>query len=190
MTHAPEQTLSPPAQLQLFPPPLQQTPLLQLPHPPLPHAPQLFLSVSRLLHAVPHCVVVDPEQERPQTPPEQVAEPVPEVGPLQAWPHEPQLLVSVLSLTQTPLQSAFPEGHWHTPLVHVPPEHVIPHPPQLLLSVNVLVHAPLQTFCPAAQQTLDTHDLPAPQAFPQAPQLLLSLVVSTHAPPHWVGVLP
>jgi hypothetical protein len=82
-THAPEQRLSPKAQLQLFPLLLQQTPLLHEPHPAKKHAPQLFGSVCRFAHPKPHCVVVDPEQERPQTPLEHVAEPVPKRGPQQ-----------------------------------------------------------------------------------------------------------
>lgn len=116
------------------------------------------MSVRRFAHPQPQLVGVDAEHVKPQIPLEQTAEPLPKRGPEQWLPQKPQLLVSVLSLTQTPLQAVCPLGHLHNPLVHVPPEQVVPQPPQLLLSVNVFVQAPLQTVWPAEQHRPETHD--------------------------------
>jgi hypothetical protein len=44
----------------------------------------------------------------PHTPPEHAAEPLPEVGPAQTFPHEPQLMENVDVLTQTPPQLVCP----------------------------------------------------------------------------------
>jgi hypothetical protein len=92
LTHAPLHAESPAP---------QQTPFvhaLPLPHT-VPQAPQLLLSVLVFTHLVPHFVGVPPEQVIAHAPLEQLAEPVPEVGPAHAVPQLPQLLVFVLRST-------------------------------------------------------------------------------------------
>jgi hypothetical protein len=56
--------------------------------------------------------------------------------PRHGLPHEPQLELSVLVLTHTPLHIVSPVGQAHDPLTHVwPLAHDMPHDPQLELSV-------------------------------------------------------
>jgi hypothetical protein len=110
----------------------------------LPQAPQLLLSVRTLRQLEPHSVEVAPEQVIVHTPALHVADPPPWPGPGHTWPHEPQLFVSALSLTQAPLQIVVPAGHWHDPPMHrAPPVQMLPQAPQLLVSELSLTHVPL-----------------------------------------------
>jgi hypothetical protein len=59
------------------------------------HPPQLLLSVCVFTHVVPHRFGVGDAQLIPQLAPLHVPEPVPAVGPGHAFPHMPQLLLSV-----------------------------------------------------------------------------------------------
>ena len=118
----------------------------------LPQAPQLNGSLLVLLHVVPlQRLGVGFVHVSPHTPKMQVVAPVPDAGAEHLLPHAPQLLVSVNSLTHTPLHNVSPKGHTHNPSRHAPPVHVLPHPPQLLVSVSVLTHEPLQAVCPKEQ---------------------------------------
>ena len=70
----------------------------------------------------------------------------------QTCPHPPQLLGSLLGLTQAPLQMISLAGQLHTPLWQLAPVgHTWPHMPQLLGSLDVLVQALPQTTCLAGQ---------------------------------------
>ena len=94
-----------------------------------PHAPQLVGSVVRLvsqpLAGLPSQSAKPALQVPPQTPLVQVATPLEKAG--QTWPHVPQLLTSLCSLTHMPLQQCWPEGqspevpHVQEPLTHVSP---------------------------------------------------------------------
>lgn len=58
-----------------------------------------------------------------------------------AWPHVPQLELSVIVSTQTLLQSVIPPEHWQVLFVQLdPPEHTLLHWPQLLSSMLVSTH--------------------------------------------------
>ena len=57
----------------------------------------------------------------------------------QTLPQAPQLLLSVVVVTQRPAQSVWPEGHWQRPAEHTwPVGHTIPQAPQLTASVEGL----------------------------------------------------
>ena len=57
-------------------------------------------------------------------------------GALQAVPHLPQLVLLVLRLTHSPLQSDKPVGHVHIPFTQlVPPWQALPQDPQSRLLV-------------------------------------------------------
>jgi hypothetical protein len=87
---------------------------------------------------VPEQVVEGALQTVPHVPPAQT------VPVVHAFPHLPQLLLSVVVLVQAPLQNVCVPGHVQLLLVHdSPPPHTVPQVPQLLLSVAVLVHVPL-----------------------------------------------
>jgi hypothetical protein len=59
-------------------------------------------------------------------------------------PQEPQLLLSVLGLTQVPLQTMSPEAHLQTPCWQLAPFwHTLPQEPQLWASVLRLTQLPL-----------------------------------------------
>jgi hypothetical protein len=111
--------------------------------------------------------------------------------PVHAFPHAPQLLLSVCVLTHAPLQNVAPVvAQAQAPFWQVaPPEplHVVPHPPQLALSLFKLTHAPLQSVrfpvhmaahLPRLQTTCPP-DGPE-HALLHAPQLLRLDAISTH----------
>src|SRR5437762_10228780 len=110
-------------------------------------------------------------QDSEQAPETQVCEAV------HTWPHAPQLLTSLFSLTHAPAQSVVPGVvHWHDPPVHaVPVPQTVPHAPQLLLSVCSLTHADPQSAVPDGH----THDpleqsCPGIHEWPHEPQLFTS----------------
>jgi len=112
---------------------------------------------------------------------------------LQWLPQAPQLLTSVLRLTQVPLQAVWPEGHWlkHWPAwQEVPDAHTLLHAPQLLLSLLRFTQLPEQMVWPVGQEVVQmpfTQALPEGQATPQSPQFRLSLPVLTQRFPHTVS---
>jgi hypothetical protein len=63
----------------------------------------------------------------------------------QVRPQLPQLLMSVASARQVPLQQVWPEPH------------TAPQLPQLLALLRMSTHAPLQQFWPLAQSLLLSH---------------------------------
>lgn len=120
------------------------------------HRPQWVLS-NCVFTQIPAHSVCDGEQAH--RPPEQVC------PPEHTLPQAPQLLALVCKLTQAPLHSAWPLGHWHCPVVRLqacPPEQlpqssVVPQvssDPQILpwaaqvVGVQIwhmpLMHCPLQ----------------------------------------------
>jgi len=111
---------------------------------------------------------------------------------LQWLPQAPQLLTSVLRLTQVPLQAVWPEGHWlkHWPAwQEVPDAHTLLHAPQLLLSLVRFTQLPVQLVWPVPQVTRHCppeHAVPEGHCPPQAPQLLLSLLRFTQLPEQMV----
>jgi len=104
--------------------------------------------------------------------------------PGQTLPQPPQLLFSVLVLTQLPLQKVCPAGHAHTLFVQVRPlVQTVPQVPQLLLSFAVVRQTPLQSVCPLGQlHTPFWQVRPPVQAVPQpeVPQKAASVRVSRH----------
>jgi hypothetical protein len=107
---------------------------------------------------------------------------------VQALPHAPQLLESVLRLAQVPPHCVCWVGH--PPLdVQAPatqtswPPHALPQEPQFWKLICVSTQRPLQSCVPAGQVQDPCEQIcPAPQFVPQPPQLAVSLCVSTHAP--------
>ncbi len=137
--------------------------------------------------------MVEPAAQAPA-----VHDPLTHVDPaVQGVPQPPQLLLSVCSLTQAPLQSMYPLLHVnvHALLTHravalaTLVEHAFPHEPQSLALLVASTHVPPQSFGVATGQP-ETHVdfehtgmLPLhAYAEPQPPQLLASVVKSTHAP--------
>jgi hypothetical protein len=119
-----------------------------------------------------------PPLGQPQTPPLQFWPPV------QAWPHWPQLALSMLRFLQTPGgQSVKPVGQPPPPPPQAPFEQVapleqtLPQLPQLFGSVRVLVQpVPVQKVWPFAHlQTWLVQVVPAGQTLPHLPQLFGSL---------------
>lgn len=107
-------------------------------------------------------------------------------------PQPPQLLGSLPTETQRPLQNEEPGGQAQVPLVQVVPMgQTTPHTPQLALSLLVLVHTPLQLTWPGGQvvvHTRATQAAPGAQARPHWPQLRGSFATSTQEPSgHWVN---
>jgi hypothetical protein len=112
-------------------------------------------------------------------------------------PQPPQLLLSVSSLTHTPLHSEYPALQAN---VHAPPWHcavalatlvvqALPHPPQFAPFVVVSTQVPPQIsgVDPGHRETqveAEHAGVPLGQAMPQLPQLPGSLVRSTHLFPH------
>ena len=72
-----------------------------------------------------------------------------------AWPHVPQLLTSVLSLTHVPEQrvvgEAHVDAHVPAPLQLVPTPQTLVHDPQWLLSLASLTQVEPQRVSPAPQ---------------------------------------
>jgi hypothetical protein len=120
------------------------------------------------------------------------------VPPVHPLPHDPQLLSSVCSFTQSPLHNVYvvvrellqlmPQA---PPLLHVaePLEggagHAVHEVPQLLGDV-LLSQVPPQLCVPLAQHLPSEHEDPLPQTAPQPPQLWLSVNRSGHEEPHSV----
>jgi hypothetical protein len=105
----------------------------------------------------------------------QVQVPFTQLSPVaQAFPQEPQLLVSVWVLVQVPPQfcSGDEQVALQLPLTqYCPFPHVLPHDPQLLASVCVLVQLPPQLVSPATQPQTEFSQTPLAQKLPQLPQL-------------------
>jgi len=103
-----------------------------------------------------------------------------------AFPHEPQLLLSLLRSRQVlPPQVAVPLGHAQVPPAQTIPDFVqsFPQLPQLLSSVFVLTHALPHSVVPAPQTHWPLeHTMPGPQTVEQLPQWYESLERSAHVP--------
>jgi hypothetical protein len=176
--HELPQSVSPVAQLQLFPPALQHEPFEQLPQGPLPQAPQLFVSVQRFLQPVPEQYVL-PAVAHEQVPLEHTAS-----DEAHALPQPPQLFLSEVSSTHAPEQQLWPAAH------------LAPQAPQLFTSLDVFMHAVPQTVAVAPEHMIP-HDPPEQLAAPvpavgpehlcpHAPQLFASVPSFTHEPLHVV----
>jgi hypothetical protein len=146
----------------------------------------LALSVRVFTHRDPQISSPVPAQEAAHRPAVQnLAEPE------QVVPQPPQLLGSFAWLVQAApppqwplvqvdesLQSTWPVGQVHTPLLQeAPGSQMFPQPPQFVLSVSMFTHRAPQTACPAPAH--EAEQLPARQYFaeseqavPQAPQCL------------------
>ena len=94
-------------------------------------------------------------------------------GSTQTLLQVPQLLLSVLRLTQAPLQTVVPVGQVQTPAEQPAPlAQTCPQAPQLFTSDAVLTQVPPQLTRPVGHvQAPATHAAPAGQTRPQAPQL-------------------
>jgi hypothetical protein len=126
-----------------------------------------------------------------------------------AFPHPPQLLLSVCSLTQAPPHNERPPLQPQAPHWQVLPQVCVPLVSQLCVALGA--HAPwpehadhadqvppvhVRVSVPQLPQACDAaplhphepfaHEEPLGHAFPQVPQLLLSVCLLTHAPPHAV----
>jgi hypothetical protein len=106
-----------------------------------------------------------------------------------AFPHEPQLELSLLVFTHVPGELAVapqtcPLEHAHVPELQVAPEaHTCPHEPQLL--VSLATHAPPHESRPLLHMhdPVDESQLsPGAHAWPHEPQLAASCI--TQLPPH------
>lgn len=65
--------------------------------------------------------------------------------PPHAWPHAPQLLLSVIVFVHAPEQYVVPDEHVQTPALQaLPPVQATPQAPQLELLVWRLTQTPLQ----------------------------------------------
>lgn len=141
----------------------------------VPQAAQLFGSLVVSTHAPEQFVGVLPEQ--PLTHVELAQAGVP-ASALQACPHDPQLPLSVVVLTQAPLQSVYPLLHakpqappeqvtWAlaTFVVHLFPQAAVP---QFSGSVCLSTHAPPHRDCPDGQP--ETHAAAPPASAPDAEQ--------------------
>jgi hypothetical protein len=169
----------------------------------VPHEPQLRLSVCVSTHAVvllPNVVELHAVPPSPQTIPLSVppSEP-PHVPPeqvwllLQAFPHLPQLLLSVCVLVQVDPHCVSPAPQAHMPPLHVPPcAHWFPQLPQLKASVCKSTHellqlvsvAPEELVVQLAEQVPPLHAGVPPSAWqtlPQRPQLFVSFSTEVHA---------
>ena len=103
--------------------------------------------------------------------------------PRHTLPQDPQLAESVVVSTHAPLQSVWPAGQSHVPLVHEPLAHAWPHAPQLFGSVVVSTHAPLQSVCPIGQEQMpSSHHCGSGHTLPHEPQFLRSSERKTHSP--------
>jgi hypothetical protein len=152
----------------------------------LPQLPQFCVLVERSTHWLPHLV-------SPPLQPDALHAPAEHASPFgHLLPHEPQLLLSTLVLTQIPLHRVWPAGQPHEPCKQVwPLVQATPHAPQLASSDCRSTHALLQLVSPvpqdAAHAPLLQTGVEPEQLVPQEPQFCGSLVVSTHAPPHDVS---
>jgi hypothetical protein len=105
-------------------------------------APQCWLSC--VWHVPPHSTLPVAQIVITQIPPLHIC-PAPH-----AWPHEPQLALSLAVGMQVPPQFIWPAGHTHTPPVHVA---VAGHAEQVAPQLVTLngTHAPPLRHCPAGQ---------------------------------------
>jgi hypothetical protein len=146
-------------------------------------------------HAPPHKCWPVGHVPVPQTPALHVA--VPPIGAVHPLPQPPQLLMSFVSLTHTPLHTLCPDAqHMEGPAAGavqvVPVPHLLPQLPQLLGSLARLEHEPLHTVGAEAAQHTEAPVAPAVQVepaahlVPHAPQLLGSVTRLTQTPPQLV----
>lgn len=122
----------------------------------------------------------------------------------QAWPQDPQLLLSVRVSAHVPPQHACPAAsHGTPPQVQAPATQVspaaqaCPHDPQFSGSFEVSRHVEtpfaVQQSYPAGQPAISQSvhlpftQLPDGQSFPHSPQFAGSFEVSRHVPPQQVG---
>jgi hypothetical protein len=116
------------------------------------HDPQFFGSLVVSTHDEPQILSAVTVHEGTQVPLEQ-DDVAPLTAVVHAFPHDPQLVLSVCVLTHAPLHAFCPVGHWlpQTPAEHtgVAPVTVVvqtvPHPPQLWMSLFGSTHAVPQT---------------------------------------------
>ena len=117
----------------------------------------------------------------------------------QAWPHMPQLTLSVRGSTHRAPHSRLGAAHTEasvvvsgrqSPMRHAKPApQVTPQAPQLAGSYCAFTQRPLQLICVAVQapaQAPPVQTWPAAQVVPQAPQLATLVLVSTQRSPHRV----
>jgi hypothetical protein len=107
-----------------------------------------------------------------------------DVAPEHTFPQLPQLRF-VVTLVQTPLQSALPAGHLHAPPTQLAPDgQALPHAPQLVLLVIVSTHdVPHCVSDPHPDEHMPAlHTCPVLHTCPHIPQLPASEDVGTHAP--------
>lgn len=170
--------------------PLQTRPLVQrqLPAPQyspgrhaIPHAPQLYSSVK----LVRHC----PRQSVPNW--HLHAELVQSWSKRQVLPQPPQLLASMLVLTQRSPHGVSPVGHLQSPPLQTNPgEHALPHAPQLATSLPRSTH-PVGQMSDAAVvghvHWPSRQTCPAPHTFPQEPQFAAFVFTSTQPLGHASG---
>jgi hypothetical protein len=143
----------------------------------VPHIPQLLMSVVVLVH-VPvmggHCTC-GAVHIVPHTPLEQVWPMV------HAWPHEPQLRLSVWVLAQAVPHWVWPvgQGVLHVPVLQVAPlGQAFPHAPQFCESVCVFTQAPLHSIWGLVHIVVHLpvwQVWPVVQTVPHEPQLELSV---------------
>ena len=141
--------------------------------------PQLLASVCVLVQALLQQLGVEPEQQllpHSATPPGHKHCPPWQLVPLlHTVPHDPQLLLSVCSLTQVPPQLVCPDGH-----THVVPEHTPP--------LGQVTQVPPQVVCPEGHTQLVPEQLPPVGQVTQVPLQLVwpdgqTQLVPEHTPP-------
>lgn len=148
------------------------------------HEPQLFRFVLRSKH-IPLQSDFPPKQRHfPDT---QV------LPPVHLAPQTPQLLLSVVVLTQPPEQiDGVDLGQLvlqRPPLHFLPSAHLIPQPPQFSPSVAKALQTPLQRDLPGGQRHLELEQVCPPlHCFPHFPQWFVSVLISTQPPEQTLGV--
>jgi hypothetical protein len=157
----------------------------------MPQPPQLELSFVVSIHT-PEQRVYPALQAVPQPLLVHVAVPL---GPLGHFvPHAPQLLMSLVVLTQALPQRMYGSVHWKP---HIPVQtgfafggalQAAPHLPQLEVSLPRFTHDPPQLVSVphSVVQSPALHTVPMPQTVPQLPQCLVSDCRSMHALPQTV----
>ena len=118
--------------------------------------------------------------------------------PVHTFPHDPQLLPSVCSLTHAPLQFVYDGPRKPPPLQLMPHDvplhvalpfagtgHAVHDVPHGVAGALLATHDPPQLCLPEAQHPPVWH-VPLSQAFAHEPQLPLSVCSLTHAPLHSV----
>ena len=104
----------------------------------------------------------------------------------QTLPHSPQLLLSVASSTQAPLQICWDPGQAHCPAMHkAPVAQTFLQEPQFSVSVASSTQAPLQIcWNPRQAHRPAIHEAPVAQTFSHAPQFAVSVLGFTQSAPH------